>query len=92
MTIFDYRILPNKRPPSFFIIANYKELKDKSEVFWEIKKNNEEWPGALIGKNTIFLVIKCLILNHVFFKPSSKRLPLSKVAKNVVCLLSFFKN
>ena len=27
---------PNKRPPFFFMIVNYKELKEKSEVFKEI--------------------------------------------------------
>ena len=39
------RTPPNKRPlPFFFMIANYKELKEKSRVFKEIytKKNNKK--------------------------------------------------
>ena len=30
------RLSPNKRPPSLFVIANYKKFKGKSEVFGEI--------------------------------------------------------
>ena len=42
-----YRIMPNKRtppdkrPPFFFMIAYYKELKEKSEVIKEIKAKKQ---------------------------------------------------
>ena len=43
-----YRIMPNKRappnkrpPPSLFMIAYYKELKEKSKVFKEINAKKQ---------------------------------------------------
>ena len=68
-----YRILPNKRtppnkrlPPFFFMIANCKELKEKSEVSKEINAKNInsnkllcfilKAPGALIRQNTVVIM------------------------------------
>ena len=42
-----YRIMPNKRtppykrPPFLFMVANYKELKEKSKVFKEINAKKQ---------------------------------------------------
>ena len=38
---FDYRIIPDKRPPFLFIIAYYKELKEKSEDITEINAKKQ---------------------------------------------------
>ena len=51
--------MPNKRPPFLFMIAYYKELKEKSEVIKEINAKSskkqqtfiqfQKRPGRLLG-------------------------------------------
>ena len=48
MENYEYRIMPNKRtppnkrPPFLFMIAYYKELKEKSEVIMEINAKKKQ--------------------------------------------------